>query len=243
MKPHGWKPDRIAFWILGIWGAIGFFFIAFGINDARLAGLDVDPATKAFLRGCLAWGDFVFILLATLNIYFAAVRRLGLKNVRRAALIILPGAAILEWIGTTTGCPFGAYVYSNTFGPLIGGVLPAAIPLAWFTVVVGFYLMLSQWLPWLGRDRLALLTGICAMIFDWVMEPYAWKVRFYWSWETGAVPLQNYASWLVAAAFFARVTPLHRPPKAEADACPPLVLGLMLVLFAVGRLGLIAQAL
>lgn len=230
------SPARIVWLIFLIWTAVGISFVGIGIDDAWLAGRDWGPELKSFLRGCLGWGDFVFNVLAVLNIYYAAVERLGLAKTRRAALIIVPLAGLLEFAGTKTGFPFGAYEYTDAFGPRILGVLPLAIPLAWFTVVVGGYLALSQWLPKLSRKQLCLLTGVLALVLDWVMEPFAYGIRFYWRWESGAVPWQNYATWFAAGAVLAGITPIHAPPRVQADARPPLVLGAMLLMFAVGRM-------
>lgn len=232
------SPARMVWLVFLIWTALGISFVGLGIDDAWLAGRALGPELKGFLRGCLGWGDFVFNVLAVLNIYYAAVERLGLARTRRAALTILPMAGVLEFVGTKTGIPFGAYHYTDTFGPRILGVLPVAIPLAWFTVVVGGYLFLSQAFPRVGRPGLCLLTGMLALFLDWVMEPFAYGIRFYWLWETGSAPWQNYLTWFVASAVLAAITPLHAPARARAraDIRPPAVLAAMLLMFAVGRI-------
>jgi len=230
------QPARIIWIIFLIWTTVGLGFIGLKMDDAWLAGRAIDEGLKVFLRGCLGWGDFVFNVLAVLNIYYAAVERLGLARARRAALLIIPLAAVLEFVGTKTGIPFGAYYYSDAFGPRIFGVLPVAIPLAWFTVVVGGYLALSQFLPKLSRMHLSLLTGVLALFIDWVMEPFAYGVRFYWVWESGFVPWQNYLTWFAASAALARITPLHAPSREKADIRPPGVLAAMVMMFVVGRI-------
>ncbi|NBS54704.1 carotenoid biosynthesis protein, partial [bacterium] len=84
------------------------------------------------------------MVLASAHVYFSAVDRLGLRQARMTAAVILVASGILESFGTLTGIPFGSYTYTDAFGPRLGGVLPIAIPLAWFAVVAGANLTLSQ---------------------------------------------------------------------------------------------------
>jgi uncharacterized membrane protein len=218
-----------------IWSGVGITAIGLGFDHDWIDGLAVGEGLKAFFHGCLRNGDFVFIGLATLNVYMASVHRLGLARTRWAALIILPASAVLEYVGTKTGVPFGAYEYTENFGPRLLETLPIAIPLSWFVVVVGAYLLFSQWLPMWSRWQLSFLVGVFAMIFDWFMEPFAYGVRVYWTWEAGSVPLQNYATWLVTCMLLARVAPIHSAPLVKTDWRPAVVLGLMMVMFGVGR--------
>src|SRR5690606_13300745 len=48
----------------------------------------------------------------------------------RSAMVVMLGAWLVEYVGSTTGLPFGAYQYTDTLQPQIGGV-PLLIPLAW----------------------------------------------------------------------------------------------------------------
>jgi len=229
-------PVRILWLVFWVWITVGFLFLGLKIDYQWVGRQDLNPWLKNFFLGSIHWGDFVFNVLAFLNVYFAAVERLGLAKARKSMLIILPASAALEYIGTQTGYPFGAYGYTDAFGPQLFGVVPMAIPLAWFSIVAGGYLLLSQYLPTWNRIQLSLGTGLLAVFLDWIMEPFAYGVREYWIWGDGSVPWQNYASWFAAAAVLACLCPLQAPSRANPDVRPAVILGAMLLTFVLGRL-------
>lgn len=219
-----------------IWAAVGTLTVGFQMDPSWIDSLDQPMALRSFLKTCLGWGDFIFIVLATLNVYLAATLRLGLARTRLCALIILPLSALLEGIGTLTGFPFGAYTYTGNFGPLLFGIVPFAIPLAWFIIIVGAALIFTQLFPLWSHTRLAVAVSLFAVVFDFILEPFAYGVRQYWHWDIGGVPWSNYLTWLAASFFFARFSPLISAPLVRMDYRPIFVLGAMLVLFLVGRI-------
>jgi putative membrane protein len=45
-----------------------------------------------------------------------------------------------------------------------------------------------------------IIIGSCLAVFmDWLIEPIAIRYDF-WSWQLGAIPLQNYLGWLITAS-------------------------------------------
>ncbi|MBA2438802.1 MAG: carotenoid biosynthesis protein, partial [Acidimicrobiia bacterium] len=58
-----------------------------------------------------------------------------LRRVAVAAAVVAVGTLALEWVGHTTGWPFGAYDYTGALVPQIGAV-PVIVPLAWFAMAV-----------------------------------------------------------------------------------------------------------
>jgi uncharacterized membrane protein len=229
MKPALWYA------FLG-WSLAGLFMLSFGLDPAWVRSRSLPEAPEAFLLGCLHWGDFLFILLAFANVFQVACEIWGKTRAIRAAAAILGGSALLETVGTLTGQPFGFYAYTSNFGPRLG-VLPLAIPLAWFLMVAGFRLVLDGWPPTHGwpRGLRALAVGACATGFDWILEPFAWQVRSYWLWLDGAIPLQNYGAWFAFASLFAAFA-LPRSILAPKTWKTAWVLALMLFFFACGRL-------
>ena len=159
----------------------------------------------------------------------------GARNAGFGALLVIVGSAAVEWIGASTGWPFGPYVYTDHFGPRVG-VLPVAIPLAWFVIVQGARLALARWKPGLDRGGTALGVGLAAVLTDLNLEPVAWKLRGYWIWYPGEPqppawpPWQNYAAWFVVAAILAAAMPSIRS-RGRPGWRPVLVLGLMNALF------------
>ena len=219
-----------------IWAGVGLLAVTFQVSPASVGSLPLPGWLSSFVALCLRYGDFVSMMLASAHVYFSAVDRLGLRQARRCAAIILVASGILETFGTLTGIPFGSYTYTDAFGPRILGVLPVAIPLAWFTVVAGANLTLSQYWHGASRAPLAIATGAFALVFDYLMEPFAYAIREYWIWAGHVVPPQNYFSWFIFSAMMAWITPIHAAPSKKADPRPAITLAIMLGLFLAARI-------
>ena len=219
-----------------IWAGVGLLTVTFRLTPAWVESLPLPVWLTSFVAFCLRHGDFVSMLLASSHVYFSAVDRLGLKNARTCAAVILAASGILETVGTLTGIPFGSYTYTDAFGPRIGGVLPVAIPLAWFAVVAGANLTFSQYWHGATRAPLAIATGAFALLFDYLMEPFAYAIRGYWIWAGNVVPPQNYFSWFIFSAMMAWITPIHAAPSKKADPRPAITLVIMLALFLAARI-------
>lgn len=184
----------IAGGIYAIWWTVGLFMLGF---DA--------PALMGH------WEDMIFIALAAAVLTLWLARLVGWKVTLWAFGWTALVSGVVEAIGATTGYPFGNYTYTERFGPRLGGLLPVAIPLAWWVVLLPLYTVARRWLsaePQPGqRIALALGVGIAATIVDLALEPVAWGVRGYWLWEDGGfyygVPALNFFGWWVTAALIA----------------------------------------
>lgn len=218
-----------------IWTVVGAIVMPLGITPERAREWIGPGAAATLAGGFLHVADLIWMLLAAAVIHGEAVRSEGAPKAGVGALLVMVGSAVVEWIGATTGWPFGPYVYTDRFGPRVG-VLPLAIPLAWFVIVQGARLTLARWRPALGRVELALGVGLAAVITDLNLEPIAWKLRGYWLWYPGDPkppawpPWENYAAWFVVAAILAFAMPSFRGGRAPSLR-PAAVLGLMNGLF------------
>lgn len=208
-----------------VWATVGLFVNFFGVT--------LPPA--------MFWADAFFLSLAAALVFLALARRDG--GVRSAGIFfvvaIFTGA--LEAFGTLTGVPFGQYYYSDRMGWKIGGVLPFTIPLAWWAIVGSGHFVLRYLFPAWPRLVLSVGVGLWALVHDILLEPFAWKVRGYWSWGTwdaplSAVPMQNYATWFVTAAVMGALLPLGGV-KSRWDWRPAIVTFFMLATFFVGIVG------
>ncbi len=109
----------------------------------------------------------------------------------------------IEYIGVTTGWPYGGFSYGVTLGPMIEGI-PAALPLFFLPIVMNSYLLCVLLLGDLADRwvvRLAVvIPAVVAM--DVVLDPAAVSLGF-WAFADGGafynVPLSNYAGWVVSA--------------------------------------------
>lgn len=238
------SPKFWLWWIFIIWASVGLITVGLDIGEGMIRSWDLAPSFEAFLLTCLHWGDFTFIALACANILVIAHAYLGSNKLWTTFAIITIASSILEWVGATTGYPFGEYHYTENFGPRIGGVLPVAIPLAWNIVLLGPWIVLQSFKPKQApqlKNRVVMSLAVAAMAtaIDWVLEPFAWHVRGYWIWSGTEVPLQNYLSWFVAGFVFTLISPIHIPnrPSSEPDLQKRtwIILGLMLGIFILGR--------
>ncbi len=213
--------ERLAWLLFLIWSAVGVIVMPWNPGPADVATLVQDGAARNVALAFLRTADAIWILFAAVVTYFWMIRHDGLSAARVQALIVLAGSGVIEWIGHTTGWPFGPYKYTENFGPRLGGVLPLSIPLAWLIIVVNTA-ALFRYTP-LAKSRLllALAVGAAATLVDFNLEPVAWHVREYWIWYPDnpapppLPPWQNYASWFVVAAVLTALLPAlrARPPE------------------------------
>ncbi len=155
------------------------------------------------------------------------------------AAVLLATWAV-EVVGVHTGIVFGDYVYGRGLGiPVLG--VPPIIGFNWVLVCLGLLLWVAPaaeraGLPPVG---IALATAALATGFDWVMEPVAIELGYWW-WAGGDIPLQNYAAWFLIA--FGAVWSFLRLVPAEtrrASRLPAYHVAAQLAFFAALRAGLV----
>jgi uncharacterized membrane protein len=133
----------------------------------------------------------------------------------------------LEGIGVATGQPFGRYQYSTILAPLLFGIVPPAIGLAWYIITVSAW-RLTRCAASTRADRGVwrgiALAAVLILGIDVLLEPFASTVNGFWIWTGGTAPWQNYAAWLVAGGAFAGMAQaLLRgavDPGRQAEASP-----------------------
>jgi len=114
-------------------------------------------------------------------------------------------------------------------------VLPLAIPLAWYVLIGNALVLWRSILPGFIAPLEAAAVATLVTGIDWVMEPFASKLKVYWLWSDPAIPLRNYISWWVIT-FLLTVCFAKSPGHQDRfDPRPPVVLGTMLVLFVLTR--------
>jgi len=118
-----------------------------------------------------------------------------------------------EIVGTHTGWLFGHYAYGSLLGPKLANV-PLLIGLYWFVIVFCSGTLMHVLMEKLFRPFASLpgffnktstkvvviLDGaILATCFDFMMEPAAIKLHFWW-WDGLVVPIYNYVCWFLISA-------------------------------------------
>lgn len=105
---------------------------------------------------------------------------------------------ILEVVGVKTGLIFGKYEYGDILGFKLLEV-PLLIGFNWVLVILGAISISKLFAG--NKIGISVLAAFIAVTFDYYLEPVAIKFG-YWSWESVAVPLQNYAAWFIIAFTF-----------------------------------------
>jgi lycopene beta-cyclase len=159
----------------------------------------------------LRWGVMVSVVALAAGVGILLWQRWGETVTLRVLVTVLIGAWAVEWIGSSTGFPFGAYTYTDLLQPQLLHV-PLLIPLAWLMMLpaawaVGYAVT--------GTVRGWRFVGVSALAFtawDLFLDPQmvAWG---FWVWaEPGGyfgIPWVNFAGWAASAAL---LTLVARPP-------------------------------
>lgn len=119
------------------------------------------------------------------------------------AVIVLPLAFTIEFLGVTTGLPFGHYHYTGALIPPVLGRVPAPITCAWLMIVLGSLMAARAYMPRAHRGITVIIAAALATGLDACLEPTAFHVKAYWLWEQSGpyygVPTLNFVGWFVAA--------------------------------------------
>jgi putative membrane protein len=122
----------------------------------------------------------------------------------------------VEYIGSTTGIPFGRYHYTDRLQPQVGHV-PMLIPLAWLMMLPPAWAVASAIA---GGNRVAfvLLSALAFSAWDLFLDPQmvGWRL---WVWDQPGgyfgIPWVNYLGWAFAsAAITAVVRPWSIPTRS-----------------------------
>jgi uncharacterized membrane protein len=144
------------------------------------------------------------LLLAMLGVTAGAwlCVNFGARGAGVSVAIFAAGLA-LEYIGVSTGLPFGAYTYTGVLVPQLPGNVPLAIGFAWVLIVVSG-LFTARWLLRSAPAWVMCIAGaLLAVGLDFLLEPVAYHVKGYWLWQGSegyyGVPWSNFLAWLLAA--------------------------------------------
>ena len=146
-----------------------------------------------------------FQTLTPYNLIFSALVIGMVEKERTQSLLwVLLGSFVagylVEVAGVATGSIFGEYSYGETLGFKLFDV-PLVIGLNWALLVfctgnITSRLPINNSLK--AAAAAALMTGL-----DFLIEPVAIALDF-WSWESVAVPIQNYIAWFLIASVMLR---------------------------------------
>lgn len=124
----------------------------------------------------------------------------GARAVLAAGAVVVV-TTMVEWVGSTTGVPFGRYTYTGVLQPEVLGV-PVIVPLAWFGMGAPAWELAGRVA---ARPLARMAVGALALAaWDVFLDPQMVTEGF-WRWEaTGSIawqgiPLVNYLGWIGAS--------------------------------------------
>jgi uncharacterized membrane protein len=228
--------EPVALAALAVWWLAGMITTPLRVTVDEVEAWAAPIALKSLVILCLQVGDPMLMVLAAVNTHLVAVRAWGAVVARRWGLCVLVSSAVIETVGTLTSYPFGDYFYTKNFGPLIAGVLPFTIPLAWHVILTNSYVLLKDWRPQWSRVQAAAGVATMGTLIDFVMGPFATRIKAYWVWRDLVVPWQNYVAWwCVGFALVWVFAPRRENVTFGRDWRPAFILGGIVLLFVVTR--------
>lgn len=169
------------------------------------------------------WGDSVIPTMTTVSAVFqfgaVAVILWRAWGARRTTLTLIMVAVLTwgaEWVGKTTGFPFGAYDYTPSLQPQLFGV-PLLIPLAWLMMLGPSWAVAQAIVGKLDtlprRAAFITVSALAMTAWDLYLDPQMVGWGF-WVWENPSgyfgIPWSNYFGWLLVSAL---VTWAANPPR------------------------------
>lgn len=166
----------------------------------------------------LTLGITLGVVAQVIVVAFVTARAWGVRRTLATfALVVALGWGV-EFIGHTTGFPFGSYDYTPRFQPQLGGV-PLLIPLAWLMMLPPAWALATLITgKWRGAV-FVVVSAIALTAWDFFLDPQmvtwgAWRfddpgVGTY----VGIIPWSNFVGWLLAASL---ITLAARPTRLPA---------------------------
>jgi uncharacterized membrane protein len=189
----------------------GFFLVVWLLSMISVPIQQWAWGEEAVLRGTV-----IGVLLQATTVSVILLRIWPARRALTLGLGIAIFAWAIEWIGSSTGVPFGSYHYTDRLQPQLLGV-PLLIPLAWLMMVppawgIGGRLVRSG-----PRWQFVAVSAAAFTAWDFFLDPQMVHWRL-WVWdEPGGyfgIPWANFAGWFVAADL---LTVLLRPePTSDA---------------------------
>ncbi|WEL23312.1 bisanhydrobacterioruberin hydratase [Candidatus Nanohalovita haloferacivicina] len=159
-------------------------------------------SAEGLLPGFLEFNPF-FILFGTLVMRTPLIAGLRPLIDRKAGIGILAislYAYLIEFVGLSTGWPYGDFSYLISLGPMVHGV-PVGLPVFFVPLVLNSFLLVRLYDLKDFWERFLAGVGLVLLI-DAVLDPAAVALGI-WSYGGGlfyGVPLSNFTGWLLSAS-------------------------------------------
>lgn len=146
-----------------------------------------------------SYGSIFALLIISLPLFYVLYSKFGIRTFLKLIISLSLFGLLIEYIGLTTGWPYGEFSYTANLGGKIFGILPWTIGLSWTPLVVGAVALVYS----TTQNKLLriILPALVLVLFDLLLDPLAVRLGM-WSYPAGGayygVPIQNFFGWLVS---------------------------------------------
>ena len=206
--------------LLPTWQIRPLYLVLVGVWVLTMIALPIVRWTAG--AAAFNWGVSFSVLLQAVVVFVIVWDAWGARRTLATAVVIAVLAWALEFLGSTTGFPFGAYDYTDALQPQLGHV-PLLIPLAWFMMLPVAWAVAELIVGLRRRWRFVIVSMLAFTAWDLFLDPQMvdWG---YWVWENPAgyfgIPWSNYGGWLLGSALLTAVA----MPVSLGAATRPLLL-------------------
>lgn len=163
------------------------------------------------------------LLLQFIAVSYAMFVELGWKRINSIFVIVTIATWLIEYIGSTTGIPFGVYHYTAALQPQLGNV-PLLIPFAWFMMLPTAWTIAELITGRKNTVGYLIVSGLAMTAWDLFLDPLMVGWGF-WQWQVEGgyfgIPWSNYLGWFVSAT---AVTFIIRPYRFDMPRMPLLAI-------------------
>jgi putative membrane protein len=148
----------------------------------------------------IRWSVTAMVVLQASTVVSSLVSKCGWGRSAFVAVSIIAMGWLAEYIGSSTGVPFGRYHYTDRLWPQLGHV-PLVIPLAWVMMLPPSWSIAGL----IAGNHRWIYAGVSALAFtawDLFLDPQmvGWHL---WEWDQEGryfgIPLINYFGWALVA--------------------------------------------
>jgi putative membrane protein len=198
--------------VIDLWGALQGIWIGLG-TLTQVAMIAWVATMVAMPIANWLWGDRALrlgiaasVALQALAVLAALGSHAGWGRAAGLAIGIVVMGWVVEYVGSTTGFPFGRYHYTDRLRPQLGHV-PLLVPVAWMMMLPPAWSIAQAIVPHRGPLRI-LIGALAFTAWDLYLDPQMVNWRL-WIWERrGAyfgVPWVNFAGWFLASGLMTAI--------------------------------------
>jgi putative membrane protein len=136
----------------------------------------------------------------------------SLAELGKATLGVLACGWLAEYVGVTTGLPFGAYTYTPQLQPQVGSI-PVLVALAYVPILIPAWGTADLLVGGSRGPEFVFAGAIAATAWDLLLDPQLvrWGV---WRWQSRGgyfgIPWRNYLGWLAVTGAMTSALPPDR---------------------------------